>query len=447
MSGDRTAHPPAMSPADLEKREAGLIRALGIPGLTANIINTTIGAGIFALPAAVALQLGAAAPLAFVICAVAMGLFVTCFALAGSRVSVTGGLYAYVEVAFGRYIGFITAVLLFLSAVLSVAGVVTLFAGSVAALIPALNGTIGRAILMGVIYAVLAAINIRGVRAGSRTVAVVTVVKLVPLLVFILVGLFFIQPSALAWPGWPKGDTLGATVLLLMFAFVGIEVALVPSGEVKNPSRTVPRAIFMALIVTTLIYISIQVVAQGILASDLGNHPTTPLAEAARRFLGDGGRTLLLAGATISAFGFVSSDILGSPRYLFALGRDGILPKPFAHLHSKFRSPDVAILTYSATAFVLSLTSKFEKLAVMANVAVLVAYLVCSAAAWELIRRDVRSDGAPLMFPGARVVPGFAIAAAIWILIHATGDEFKVTAIAAGVASALYLVRRALARR
>src|SRR3954454_244837 len=151
-----------MSPADLEKREAGLIRALGIPGLAANIINTTVGAGIFALPAAVALQLGAAAPVAFLICAGAMGLFVTWFALAGSRVSVTGGLYAYVEVAFGRYIGFITAVLLFLSAVLSVAGVVTLFAGSVAALILALNGTIGRAILMAVICSVLAAINIRG---------------------------------------------------------------------------------------------------------------------------------------------------------------------------------------------------------------------------------------------------------------------------------------------
>jgi amino acid transporter len=435
-----------MSPADLEKREAGLIRALGVPGLTANIINTTIGAGIFALPAGVALRVGAAAPIAFVICAVAMGLFVTCFALAGSRVSLTGGLYAYVEVAFGRYIGFLTAAMLFLSAVLSVAGVVTLFAGSVAALVPALNGSWGRGILMGIIYFVLAAINIRGVRAGSRTVAVITVVKLLPLLVFICIGLFFIHPAALAWPGWPQGDTLGSTVLLLMFAFVGIEVALVPSGEIKNPSRTVPRAIYSALVVTTIIYIAIQVVAQGILASDLANYPTTPLAEAASRFLGDGGRTLLLAGATISAFGFVSSDILGSPRYLFALGRDGILPGPFAHLHPRFRSPDVAIASYAGLAFVLSLTSSFEKLAVIANVAVLVAYLLCSAAALQLIRRDVRADGAPLMFPGARVIPFLAIGAAIWILAHATLEEFTVTAIVAAVASALYLVRIAVAR-
>lgn len=436
-----------MSLADLEKREAGLIRALGVPGLTANIINTTIGAGIFALPAAVALKLGAAAPVAFGICALAMALFVTCFALAGSRVSLTGGLYAYVEVAFGRYIGFLTAVLLFLSAVLSVAGVVTLFAGSVAALIPALNGAVGRGILMGVIYAILAGINLRGVRAGGGAVAVVTVAKLIPLIAFIVIGIFFIQPSALAWPGWPDGDTLGGAVLLLMFAFVGIEVALVPSGEVKNPSRTVPRAIYTALVITTFVYIAIQLVAQGILGGELGNFTTAPLAEAAGRFLGNAGRTVLLAGATISAFGFVASDILGSPRYLFALARDGILPKPFAHLHPRYRSPDIAIVAYAVVAFGFSLTSTFEALAVMANVAVLFAYLLCCGAAWQLMRRDVRSDGPPLTFRGATLFPPVAIAAAIWILTHATWQEFKITGGVVAVASVLYVIRISLARQ
>lgn len=436
-----------MSPSDLEKREAGLIRALGVPGLTANIINTTIGAGIFALPAAVALKLGAAAPIAFAICAAAMALFVTCFALAGSRVSLTGGLYAYVEVAFGRYVGFLTAVLLFLSAVLSVAGVVTLFADSVAALVPVLNGTVGRAILMGLIYTILASINIRGVRAGGGAVAVVTVAKLIPLIAFIVIGLFFIQPEALGWPGWPKGDTLGSAVLLLMFAFVGIEVALVPSGEVKNPSRTVPRAIYTALVVTTVIYVAIQLVAQGVLGGELGNFAKAPLAEAAGRFLGNTGRTVLLAGATISAFGFVASDILGSPRYLFALARDGILPKPFAHLHPRYRSPDFAIVAYALVAFGFSLTSTFEALAVMANVAVLFAYLLCCGAAWQLMRRDVRSDGSPLIFRGATLIPPVAIAAAIWILTHATWLEFKVTGAVVAVASVLYVARVALARQ
>ncbi len=435
-----------MSSSTAPNSEEGLVRALGVPGLTANIVNTTIGAGIFALPAAVALKLGAAAPIAFVICAAAMALFVTCFALAGSRVSFTGGLYAYVEVAFGRYVGFLTAVLLYLSAVLSVAGVVTLFAGSVAALIPGLNGPVGRAVLMFVIYAVLAGINILGVRAGGRAVAVVTVAKLIPLLGFVVVGLFFIQPAAIAWPGWPDGGTLGATVLLLMFAFVGIEVALVPSGEVKNPSRTVPRAIYCALVITTVLYIAIQLAAQGILGAELSSNPTAPLAEAAGRFLGDLGRTVLLAGATISAFGFVASDMLGSPRLLFALARDRTLPAWFGHLHPRYRSPDVAIVAYAVAAFAFSLTSSFEKLAVMANVAVLLAYLVCCSAAWELMRRDIRSDGAPFTFPGASFIPPVAVIAILWILAHATRVEFQTAGVVLLIASALYLLRVSTAR-
>jgi basic amino acid/polyamine antiporter, APA family len=428
-----------------KEQEEKLIRALGVPGLTANIVNTTIGAGIFALPAAVALKLGAAAPIAFAICAVAMALFVTCFALAGSRVSLTGGLYAYVEVAFGRYIGFLTAVLLYLSAVLSVAGVVTLFAGSVAELVPALNAPLGRGALMFIIYALLAGINVRGVRAGGRAVAVVTVAKLIPLVAFVAIGIFFSQPSAIAWPGWPTSDAIGGTVLLLMFAFVGIEVALVPSGEVKNPSRTVPRAIYTALVITTLLYIAIQLVAQGILGPQLSNYPTAPLAEAAGRTFGSLGRTVLLAGATISAFGFVASDILGSPRYFFALARDGILPKIFAHLHPRYRSPDVAIIAYALIAFGFSLTSTFEALAVMANVAVLFAYLLCCVAAWELIRRNVRSDGPPFDFPGAKLIPAISVAAIIWILVHATLREFVVTRVVLATASVIYLVRIALA--
>ncbi|MEY2490685.1 MAG: basic amino acid/polyamine antiporter, family [Verrucomicrobiota bacterium] len=430
-----------MAGAPAKAQEEKLIRALGVPGLTANIVNTTIGAGIFALPAAVALKLGAAAPIAFAICAVAMALFVTCFALAGSRVSLTGGLYAYVEVAFGRYIGFLTAVLLYLSAVLSVAGVVTLFAGSVAELVPALNAPLGRGVLMFVIYALLAWINVRGVRAGGRAVAVVTVAKLIPLVAFVAIGIFFIQPSAIAWPGWPTSDAIGGTVLLLMFAFVGIEVALVPSGEIKNPSRTVPRAIYIALVITTLLYIAIQLVAQGILGPQLGNYPTAPLAEAAGRTFGSLGRTVLLAGATISAFGFVASDILGSPRYFFALARDGILPKIFAHLHPRYRSPDVAIIAYALIAFGFSLTSTFEALAVMANVAVLFAYLLCCVAAWELIRRNVRSDGPPFDFPGAKLIPAISVAAIIWILVHATLREFVVTGVVLAAASVVYLAR------
>ncbi|MEP6937429.1 MAG: APC family permease [Chthoniobacterales bacterium] len=425
--------------------DAQLIRAIGVPGLTANIVNTTIGAGIFVLPALVAKGLGAAAPVAFLLCAGAMVLFVTCFALAGSRVSLTGGLYAYVEVAFGRYVGFLAGVLLFTTAVLSVAGIVNLFAGTMAAVVPALGGSVGQSATVFLVFAFLAALNVRGVRVGTAAVATVTLAKLIPLLIFVVGGLFFLKADALAWPGWPGSKAVGDSVLLLIFAFFGIEVALVPSGEVRNPTRTVPRAIYAALAVTTVLYILIQLAAQGILGPRLSQNTISPLAEAAALFLGNTGRLLLLAGATISAFGFVTSDILSSPRVLFALARDGILPRWFGHVHPRFRSPDVAIITYATLAFAFSFSSTFESLAVMANVAALLLYILCCAAAWELMRRDVRGNGAPFTFRGAKAVPPVAIAVSVWILAHATAREFLVTAIVLAVGSALYVLRVKLA--
>src|SRR5437764_3341051 len=284
-----------------ERVDHQLVRGIGIPALTANIGSSTIGAGIFVIPATVARGLGPAAPLAFVCCAIAMVLFVTCFAIAGSRVSLTGGLYAYVEVAFGRYVGFLAGMLYFLTALGAVAGVVNVLANSVALVIPFLGGPVMRIVVMLAVYASLVFINIRGVRKGAGAVTVITFAKILPLLLFIGAGIFFIHAPNLSWSAWPDSKSLGDAVVLLMFAFVGIEVALIPSGEVKNPSRTVPRSAYLALVITTIIYILIQVVAQGTLGGDLANHPDAPLAEAASKFLGNIGRTNLIAGATISA--------------------------------------------------------------------------------------------------------------------------------------------------
>ncbi|MFN2541265.1 MAG: APC family permease, partial [Chthoniobacterales bacterium] len=328
--------------ARAERVDEKLVRGIGIPALTANIVSCTIGAGIFVIPAAVARGLGPAAPLAFVACAIAMVLFVTCFAIAGSRVSLTGGLYAYVEVAFGRYVGFLAGVLYFLTALGAVAGVVNVLANSVALVVPFLGGPAMRIVVMIIVYGGLVFINIRGVREGAGAVTVITFAKLLPLLLFIGVGVFFIHPPNITWSAWPTSKALGDAVILLIFAFVGIEVALIPSGEVKNPARNVPRSAYLALVITTTIYILIQLVAQGTLGGDLANHSDAPLAEAAAKFLGNIGRTILLAGATISAFGFVTSDILSSPRMIFAFGRDGALPAFFAHVHPRYRSPDVA---------------------------------------------------------------------------------------------------------
>jgi len=440
-----------------ERADEKLVRGIGIPALTANIISSTIGAGIFVIPATVAKGLGPAAPLAFVCCAIAMVLFVTCFAIAGSRVSLTGGLYAYVEVAFGRYVGFLAGILYFLTALGAVAGVVNVLANSVVLVIPFLGGPMMRVVVMLAVYGSLVLINVRGVRGGAGAVTVVTLAKLLPLLLFIFAGIFLIHPPNLTWSGWPSSRSLGDAIVLLMFAFVGIEVALIPSGEVKNPARTVPRAAYLALVITTIIYILIQIVAQGTLGADLANYKDAPLAEAAAKFLGNFGRTVLLAGATISAFGFVTSDILSSPRMVFAFGRDGALPAFFAHVHPRYRSPDVAIITYAVLAFALSVSGTFEQLAVLSNVAVLLMYLLCCAGCWVLVQRGVRSDGEPFNFPGMKIVPALAIITIIWILGQASASEtsvgndtragLRLAGEVLAIASALYLIRGQFRRK
>src|SRR3954451_6644213 len=337
--------------------------------------------------------------------------------------------------------------LYFLTALGAVAGVVNVLATSVALVVPFLGGPMMRIIVMFAVYASLVLINIRGVQESASAAPAITLAELLALTLFICVGVFFIHAPNLAWSGWPSRKSLGDAVILLIFAFVGIEVALIPSGEVKNPARTVPRSAYLALVITTIMYLMIQLVAQGTLGPDLANHPDAPLAESAATFLGDLGRMVLLTGASISAFGFVTSDILSSPRMIFAFGRDGALPQFFAHVHPRYRSPDVAIITYATLAFFLSISGTFERLAVLSNVAVLLMYLLCCAACWVLVQRDVRSDGQPFNFPGMKIVPALAILAIVWILAHATAREFLVTGIVLVLSSVLYFGRSQFGRK
>jgi amino acid transporter len=422
--------------------EAGLVRAIGVRQLTASVINVTIGAGIFVLPAAAAAGLGPAAPVAYVVCALLMALIVCCFAAAGSRVSLTGGVYAYVEVAFGPFIGFLAGVLYFLMATFAVASVASAFAGSVGALWPPAASAAARGVLIAALFAVLAAVNVRGVRIGARLVEVVTISKLLPLIVLVAAGIWFVDPAFLRWPQVPTPAAVGKTAIVLIFAFVGLEIALVPSGEVRDPARTVPRALFSALAITTTMYLLIQGVAQGLLGPAMSSFASAPLAEAAGRVLGGGGRLLVLVGATISMFGYVSGDMLGSPRALFAFSRDGVLPAALAAIHPRFHTPYIAIVVYGAIVATVAISSSFTQLAILANVAALTLYLTCVAASYALQRRDVRADGVPFAVPAGPLIPLLAAGVIVWLLSNATRREFGVEALVLSVAALVYFIRR-----
>jgi APA family basic amino acid/polyamine antiporter len=427
------------APAPTPGSEHSLVRAVGVWGLAAAIANVTIGGGIFRLPAAVAGALGAAAPLAYLVCAVAMGLIVMCIAEAGSRVSLTGGPYAYVELAFGPFFGFQAGVMLWVLGTYAVAAVATVFADNVATLIPALAGPIPRAALLIATFAIVGGVNMIGVSQGSRLNQITTVAKLAPLLLLIVVGVFSIQGENLAITTVPaSGDVLRASIVLI-FAFTGIETALVPSGEVQSPSRTVPRAIFVAMIGVTLVYVALQYVAQGVLGAALATS-ATPLADAAGIVLGPWGRTLLLIGVVVSTFGYLSGMALAVPRALYAFARDGFLPASIASVHPTWKTPHIAIVLQLAVTCTLAITSGFGSLAIIANVAALLVYFFCAVAALELRRRNVQSGGIPFRVPGAGVVPILACVVIIGMLTSITLDEWTSIVITAAAAAGLYVL-------
>src|SRR6185295_2499028 len=241
------------------------------------------------------------------------------------------------------------------------------------------------------------------------------------------------------WPALPPASAVGQTAIVLIFAFVGLEIALVPGGEVRDPARTVPRALFSALAITTTLYLLIQTVAQGLLGPSISTYAAAPLAEAAGRVLGSGGRLLVLAGGAISMFGYVSGDMLGSPRALFAFARDGILPAAVARIHPRFHTPYIAIVIYAA---IIAVSSSFTQLAVLANVAALTLYLMCVAGSYELQRRDVRAGGMPFAVPAGPLIPLLATCVIVWMLSHATRREFAIEGLVLTIAALVYLARR-----
>lgn len=426
------------SPATSTPRGPSLVRAVGVWALAASIFNVTVGGGIFRLPASAAAAAGAAAPLVYLICAAVMGFVVLCFAEAGSRITLTGGPYAYVEAVFGRYVGFLAGVLLWMLGTTAVAGVSSAFAEGVGALV-GIEGI--RVPVIVTMFVLLAFINLRGVEQGTKLIVVASIAKLLPLLAFVAIGVFFIQPDNIAIREVPSPASLARAAIVLVFAFSGVETALVPSGEIRDPARTVPRALAIAMIGVTLLYLAVHVVAAGLLGDKLATSTAAPLAFAAESFLGTPGRLLLLVGASISMFGYVSGMTLAVPRALFRFAEDGLLPKAVGAIHPTYRTPHVAIIIQTTLVCALAVFNSFEQLAVISNLAALLLYAGCAAATFMLRQRGIRQEGAvPFAVPGGPLVPIITIGLIAWLLTSITQAEWTVLLITLGVATGFYVV-------
>ena len=421
------------------RRDEGLVRAVGPWGLAASIVNTVVGAGIFAVPASLAGAIGPYAPWAFLVCALAIGSIAICFAEGGSRVPTSGGAYGYIETAFGPLAGYVSGTLLWFSDLLACGGIAAALGDVAASLVtPDWRALVRTATVIASIGGI-AAVNLRGVAHGARLVTVAAIVKLIPLALFVLAGAAAIDGANFSG-GFPVAtQDIGRAMILALFTFTGMEVALCASGEVAAPSRTIPRAIAIAMLSLTFLYVAIQVVAQGVLGPALAQS-SAPLADAMAR-VSPALRILMLAGAAVSMLGWLGSDILSTPRVLFAFARDGMMPRLLGRVHARTSAPHVAVISYASVAIVLALTGTFAELAVLSTLLVAVPYVGGCAAAWRLSKRGVALAGTPLDFRwlGAAAVVG--IGSMVALIALASRAEIIGLAASIAIAAGIYLVQ------
>jgi basic amino acid/polyamine antiporter, APA family len=421
-------------------RDTGLVRAVGPWAFAASIVSMIVGAGIFSVPGALASCVGSYAPFAFLACGLAVGCVAICVAEGGSRVPTSGGIYGIIEAAFGPLAGYVGGTLLWVCCVLACGAVSAALADVVASLFPQTLLTSVRAtVIVGVIGGI-ALVNIGGVERGARLISATTVLKLVPLAIFILAGASAVHGSNFVHPPVePDAQSIGRALILAVFALVGMETALCASGEVVQPNRTIPRALAIAMFSTIFLYVAIQVVAQGILGSSLATSKA-PLADAMAH-VHPALRALMLAGTAVSMFGWLGSDLLGSPRQLFAFARDGLLPRILGRIHPRSHTPHVAILCYSAIAIMLALTGTFAELVVLSTLAVAALYIGGCVASWVLARRGIALSGTPLNFRFLGVAALIGVSSMLALIALATFQEIVGLATLIGLSLILYLIQ------
>ena len=386
-----------------------LVRAIGRWSLTALVVNSVIGSGVFGLPSTVAGLLGSFSPIAVLLAGAGMGVIFGCFAEVASRFQQAGGPYLYARAAFGRGMGIQMAWMLLLGQVAAPAANANLFVIYLGEFWPHAREPLPRALILTILVGVLALINVRGVRAGTQVSNFFTAAKLLPLFAVIGMGLFVLHahsggispsvPTAVTASQWLKA------VLLLVFAYGGFETALAPMGEAKDPRRDAPFALFAALVACTVIYALIQWVVVGVVPD--AAHSERPLADVARIAVGSFGAALVAVGALISFYGYLSAKILGMPRVTFALAEQGDFPKAFAAVHPRFHTPHVSILVFATLVWVFALSGEFKWNVTLSAVARLLYYGVCCAALPVLRRKRIGIAGFRL--PAGNFLAGLAV--------------------------------------
>lgn len=421
-----------------------LVRGIGKWDLTAIAINTIIGAGIFGLPAKVTALIGGYSLIAFVICALIIGLIVLCFAEVGSRFKDTGGMYLYAREAFGPVVGFEVGWLYWVVRVTTFAANANLLLAYLGFFYPTANQGTTRIILIAITLLLLTAVNFAGIRQSVILTNFFTVGKILPLLVFAAVGLFFIQPENFTFGPLPGYGSFSEAILILIYAFVGFEAAVIPAGETRDPQKNVPFALLTALGIVAVLFIVIQVVSIGTLPGLATSE--RPLADAAGQFLGTWGAAFITIGALISISGNLNTGFLTASRMPYAMAEQGEVPQMLGVTHQRFKTPWVSVLVTSLFMLVFAVQSSFISALTISTIVRLLVYAT-TCAALPVYRKRENAPPAAFKAPLGIAAAVLSLLLTIWLLTNVNYQkEGLMVVILAAVGLIFYFAYRFLGK-
>ncbi|HEX8287624.1 MAG TPA: amino acid permease [Pyrinomonadaceae bacterium] len=396
--------------------ESNLVRGINRWDLVAITINLIIGAGIFGLPSKVAALIGNYSLFAFVACGVIVAFIVLCFAEVSSRFEATGGMYLYAKDAFGSIVGYEVGWLYWIVRITTFAANCNLLLSYLGFFFPTANQGTTRILLILLIVSIITFVNFIGVRQSAIFTNIFTIGKIVPLLIFVAVGLFYIQPANFSFAAAaPDSSAFASAVLLLIYAFVGFEAAVIPAGEVREPQRSVPFALLTALAVIVVLYIAIQIVCIGTLPGLAASE--RPLADAANNFLGSFGAAFITVGAIVSILGNLNGGFLPASRIPFAMAEQKELPRVLAATHNKFQTPYVSLFLTAIVILVFTVQSSFVSALTIATITRLLVYAT-TCAALPVFRKRADAPKAQFLAPFGVFAAIFSLILTVWLLAN-----------------------------
>jgi len=405
-----------------ESPDRSLLRAIGRWDLLALAINGIVGAGIFGLPAKVNDLLGVNGLWAIIACAVIIGLIILCFAEVASRFAQTGGPLIYATTAFGPFAGFLTGWILWVARVTGCCAILNLFLQYAGYFLPAVSHAPGRVLGVAAVVGALTLVHYVGIKRAVLLGNVVTVGKLLPLLLFVALGVWHLDSTRFLAAGPSVTDHFAQAVLLLGFAMVGWESVVVTAGETLSPQRDLPFALIVALSTVAVLYLMIQVVCIGTLPGL--STSDRPIVDAAQTFLGPSGATLIGVGALLSMLGTLNVTMLTVSRVPYALALAGHLPRALTKVHPRYRTPHVAVALSGILVLALTLSGSFVYLLTVSTISRLLVFAVTCVSLPKL-RNMNAVPPALFVVPGGIVIPTAAVILVAWLLMSSSWHESR----------------------